>query len=187
MRNLLKFLLLTLLVVGFTMPSFGKVEAAKIAVLPVVTNEDEENYAVSRRVWNEQCMQIFKFPEFDMVDDSDLTIVLNKVNFNTVAKDGVNESLLRQVMSETKADMGIMLVLDELSLEPEIPPTVANNYRLTQKGDMLLVNNISCKVKKVRINEQDDYDYAVTVRNDFVHDQLRNTITRELKSISKAK
>ena len=187
MQKILRSLLLDLLVVGFMMPCLGKAEAAKLVVLPVVTNEDDENAAVSRRVWNEECMSIFKFPEFDIVDDSDLTVVLNKVNYNAVAKNGVDEALIRQVMSETKADMGIMLVMDELKLEPEFPPTKGNYYRLSQKGNLLYVNNISGVVKKERISDWDDYDYALTIRGDFVHDQFRNTVIRSLKKVMKAK
>ena len=58
---------------------------------------------------------------------------------------------------------------------------------MTQKGSIMLVNNISKQVKVDRINDYDDYDYAVTVRSDFLHDQFRNTIIRELKKIAKAK
>ena len=187
MQKILRSLLLALLVVGFMMPCLGKAEAARLVVLPVVTNEDDENAAVSRRVWNEQCMSIFKFPEFEIVDDSDLTVVLNKINYNAVAKNGVDEALIRQVMTETKAEMGIMLVMDELKLEPEFPPTKGNYYRLTQKGNLMLVNNVSGTVKKERISDWDDYDYALTVRGDFVHDQFRNTVIRSLKKVVKAK
>ena len=112
MQKILRCLLLALVVVGCALPTFNKAEAARVAVLPVITNEDAESYAVSRRVWNEQCTAFFKFPEFDIVDDSDMTVVLNKVNYEVVAKDGVNEALIRQVMAETKADMGIMLVMN---------------------------------------------------------------------------
>ena len=174
MQKILRSLLLALLVVGFMMPCLGKAEAARLVVLPVVTNEDDENAAVSRRVWNEQCMSIFKFPEFDIVDDSDLTVVLNKINYNAVAKKGVDEALIRQVMTETKADM-------------EFPPTKGNYYRLTQKGNLMLVDNVSGTVKKERISDWDDYDYALTVRGDFVHDQFRNTVIRSLKKVMKAK
>lgn len=187
MQKILRFFLLALLVVGITVPVFGKAEAAKLVVLPVVTNEDEANAAVSRRVWNEECMAMFKFPEFAIVDDSDLTVILNKVDYNAVSKNGVNEALIRKVMSEAKADMGIMLVMNELSLEPEYPPTRGNYYRLTQKGNLMLVNGVTGVVKNERINDWDDYDYALTVRGDFVHDQFRNTVIRSLKKIMKAK
>lgn len=187
MQKILRSLLLALLVVGFMMPCLSKAEASKLVVLPVVTNEDDENAAVSRRVWNEECMSIFKFPEFDIVDDSDLTVVLNKVNYNAVAKNGVDEALIRQVMTETKADIGVMMVMTELKLEPEYPPTKGNYYRLSQKGNLLLVNNISGVVKNERISDWDDYDYALTIRGDFVHDQFRNTVIRSLKKVIKAK
>lgn len=187
MHKLLRLLVLTFAIIGFTLPAFGTAEAARIAVLPIVTNEDEEQSAVSRRVWNEVCMSRFKFPEFDMVDDTDLSIVLEGLNYNTVAKDGVNEALMRQVMAKTNADMAVMMVMDELSLEPVVPYTKEDLYRLTQKGNIMLVNNISKQVKSDRINDTDDYDYAVTIRGDFVHDQFRNTVIRELKKIAKAK
>ena len=83
--------------------------------------------------------------------------------------------------------MGIMLVMDELKLEPEFPPTKDNYYRLSQKGNLLLVNNISGVVKNERISDWDDYDYALTIRGDFVHDQFRNTVIRSLKKVIKAK
>lgn len=187
MKKLMRLLLLAFMVIGFTLPTFGKVEAAKIVVLPIVTNEDEENSAVSRRVWNEVCMNQFKFPEFDMVDDTDLTLVLDVVNYNTVAKNGVNEVLMRQVMAKTNSDMVVMMVLEELSFEPVLPPGKDDLYTLTQKGNIMLVNKISETVKKNRINERDVYDYAVTVRGDFIHDQLRNTMIRELKKVTKVK
>lgn len=187
MKKLMRLLLLAFMVIGFTLPAFGKAEAAKIVVLPVVTNEDTENSAVSRRVWNEVCMSYFKFPEFDMVDDTDLTLVLDAVNYNAVAKDGVNEALMRQVMAKTNSDMAVMMVLEELSFEPVLPPGKDDLYTLTQKGNIMLVNKISGTVKKNRINERDVYDYAVTVRSDFIHDQLRNTMVRELKKVTKVK
>lgn len=187
MKRHLRFLLLAVIILGCALPAFSKAEAAKIAVLPIVTNEDEENSMLSRRVWNEACMEQFKFPEFNMVDDTDLGLVLNDMNYNVVAKDGVNEALMRRVMAKTNADMSVMLVMDELSLEPVLPPGKEDLYTLTQQGYLMLVNNISGKVKKVRVNEEDVYDYAVIVRSDFIHDQLRNTIIRELKKITKAK
>lgn len=185
MQKLLRLLILTFAIIGFTLPAFGRVEAAKIAVLPIVTNEDAENNAASRRVWNGVCMEQFKFPDFDMVDDTDLTVVLDAINYNTVAKGGVNETLIRQAMAKTNADLAVMVVMEELSLEPLTSIGHEDIYRLTQKGNIMLVNNISGKVKSDRINETDDFNYAVTVRSDFIHDQLRNTLIRELKRVTK--
>ena len=38
MKNILRYLLLALVVIGFTVPVFGKAEAAKIAILPLANN-----------------------------------------------------------------------------------------------------------------------------------------------------
>lgn len=187
MHKLLRLLVLTFAIIGFTLPAFGNAEAARIAVLPIVTNEDAENNAISRRVWNEVCMSQFKFPEFDMVDDTDLTLVLDKVNYNAIAKDGVNEALMRKVMAATNADMAVMMVMEELSLESVPSITSEDICRFNQKGNIMLVNNITKQVKTDRINETDEMNYALTVRGDFIHDQLRNTVIRELKKVTKVK
>ena len=47
--------------------------------------------------------------------------------------------------------------------------------------------SVSGTVKKERISDWDDYDYALTIRGDFVHDQFRNTVIRFLKKVVKAK
>lgn len=60
MKNILRYLLLALVVVGFTVPVFGKAEAAKIAVLPLANNVADDE--LSGQVFFNECMDYFKFP-----------------------------------------------------------------------------------------------------------------------------
>ena len=113
MKNILRYLLLALVVVGFTVPVFGKAEAAKIAVLPLANNVADDE--LSGQVFFNECMDYFKFPEFDMVDDAVLDKALKEENYAVVGKNGPDEAMLKRIMAKTGADMALMMSLDELS------------------------------------------------------------------------
>ena len=61
MKNILRYLLLALVVAGFTVPVSGKAEAAKIAILPLANNVADDE--LSGQVFFNECMDYFKFPE----------------------------------------------------------------------------------------------------------------------------
>ena len=118
MKNILRYLLLALVVIGFTVPVFGKAEAAKIAILPLANNVADNE--LSSQVFFNECMDYFKFPEFDMVDDAVLDKALKEENYAAVGKNGPDEAMLKRIMAKTGADMALMMSLDELSLEPQM-------------------------------------------------------------------
>lgn len=182
MNKILRYLLLAVMVVGFTIPAFGKAEAAKIAVLPLATQEQDDT---ARRVWIEECMDYFKFPAFDMVDDATLDKVLKEENYAVVGKQGPDEAFLKRVMDKTGADMAIMMTVDELSLEPTMLGGREPYYELVQKTRIMMVNNISGKVSTHRVNDSDVVEDALITRGDYMHDEFRNTVIREIKNVVK--
>ena len=113
MRNILRYLFLALVVIGFTAPVFGKAEAAKIAILPLANNVADDE--LSGQVFFNECMDYFKFPEFDMIDDTVLDKALKEENYAVVGKNGPDEAMLKRIMAKTGADMALMMSLDELS------------------------------------------------------------------------
>ena len=107
MRNILRYLLLALVVIGCTVPVFGKAEAAKIAILPLANNVADDE--LSSQVFFNECMDYFKFPEFDMVDDAVLDKALKEENYAAVGKNGPDEAMLKRIMAKTDADMVLMM------------------------------------------------------------------------------
>lgn len=184
MTRLCRFLMLTLLVLGFVLPSYGKAEAAKVAVLPLVMEEQD---AAARRAWVEACTKQFKFPEFTMIDDTVMDNAAKEANYATLAQNGPDEALIRKIMAKTGADIGVMMVIDELSMNPIRPNGYEDMYAINQKTRIMLVNNITGTVNKHRVNDSEEVEYAVIVRSDYLHDQFRNTCIRELKKVNKVK
>ena len=184
MKYCLRVLLMALLVLGFAIPGFNKAEAAKIAVLPLAMQEQDDT---ASRVWIEGCMKIFKFPEYDMVDDAAMDKALKEVNYAQAGKQGPSEELLKAVMEKTGAKMAVMMTLDELSMEPIRPEMYEEYYKLVQRTRIMFVNNITGTKKAHRVNDSDEVEYAIIVRSDYMHDQFRNTVILELKKITKSK
>ena len=184
MQKILRFLMLALFVVGFTLPAFGKAEAAKVAVLPLVTSEPDD---AARRAWIEACTDQFKFPEYVLVDDTVMDTAAKEANYAAAAKKGPNEAIIREIMAKTGADIGIMMVVDQLTEEPIRPNSREDYFGLTIKTRIMLVNNITGMVKKHRVNDYNEVEYALMVREDYLHKQFKNNFIHELKVVTKDK
>lgn len=182
MKNILRYLLLALVVIGFTVPVFGKAEAAKIAILPLANNVADDE--LSGQVFFNECMDYFKFPEFDMVDDAVLDKALKEENYAVVGKNGPDEAMLKRIMAKTGADMALMMSLDELSPEPQMG-MIEDYYKFKIKARIMYVNGITGKVTKDRINDEELVEYPVIARTDYEHNEFRNHVIRELKKVAK--
>ena len=177
MKNILRYLLLALVVIGFTVPVFGKAEAAKIAILPLANNVADNE--LSSQVFFNECMDYFKFPEFDVLDKA-----LKEENYAAVGKNGPDEAMLKRIMAKTGADMALMMSLDELSLEPQMG-MIEDYYKFKIKARIMYVNGITGKVTKDRINDEELVEYPVIARTDYEHNEFRNHVIRELKKVAK--
>lgn len=182
MKNILRYLLLSLVVLGFTVPVFGKVEAAKIAILPLANNVADDE--LSGQVFFNECMDYFKFPEFDMVDDAVLDKALKEENYAEVGKKGPDAAMLKRIMAKTGADMALMMSLDELSLEPQMG-MIEDYYKFTIRSRIMYVNGLTGKVTKDRVNDEAMVEYPVIARSDYAHNEFRDSVIRELKKVAK--
>lgn len=184
MQKILRFLMLALLVVGFTLPAFGKAEAAKVAVLPLVTSEPDD---LARRLWTEAYTNQFEYPEYTLIDDTIIASAVQGTNYAVVAKKGPNEALIREIMTKTGADIGVMMVVDQLTEEPIRPNSREDYFGLTIKTRIMLVNNLNGLVKKHRVNDYEEVEYELMVREDYLHKLFKNNCIRELKIVTKEK
>lgn len=182
MKNILRYFLLALVVLGFTIPVFGKAEAAKIAILPLANSVADDE--LSGQVFFNECMDYFKFPYFDMIDDAVLDQALKEENYAATTKNGPDAALLKRIMAKTGADMALMMSLEELSLEPQIGMR-EDYYKFTIKARVMYVNGLTGKVTKDRINDEELVEYPIIARTDYAHDELRNAVIRSLKKVAK--
>ena len=67
MNKIFKYLLLGVMAVCFTAPVAAKVEAAKIAVVPLIVNVKDDG-GMNAILYSDACAKLFKYPDFDFVD-----------------------------------------------------------------------------------------------------------------------
>lgn len=182
MKKILRHVLLSLLVLNCMVIGLPKAEAAKIAILPLANCVEGDE--LSGQIYFNSCMDYFKFPEFDMVDDAVLETALKEENYATVAKNGPDAELLKRIMLKTGADMALMMSLDELSLEPQMG-MIEDYYKFKIKSRIMLVNGITGKVTKHRVNDEDMVEYPIIARTDYEHNEFGRVVNRELKNVSK--
>ncbi|HIU63735.1 MAG TPA: hypothetical protein IAB06_01665 [Candidatus Avacidaminococcus intestinavium] len=182
MRKIFGLLLVAVMMCFVATPAMSKAEAAKVVVLPLVNLEEEENNA--NAVFMKEAVSFFKYPSYEMVGDDILEPILAKENFAEVAKEGPNEAMLRRIMSETGADLIIMMRVTKFEDKPD------NRGKemlvgLSLKGDVMAVNAFTNKVYAKKINKTDSIEYALTVRSDWKHDEFAKTCRRAFKDIVK--
>ena len=148
MKKILNLMMLAVLAVCFALPVAGKVEAAKMAVVPLA-NHVEDN-TTANMIYMDEVMAMFKFPEFDMVADD----VVEKA-VGTAGMVDFSKANLERIARETGADIVVAMSLDTLddkALFPRREPTL----KLDMSGEFAFLNKVTGRI---------DLKYGLTTTN----------------------
>ena len=110
MKKILKYALMAVLAVAVVLPMASKVEAATVAVVPLIIDEsvkDEEG--MNSMLYSDAISKIVKFPEYDLVPDTDL---VRQAALAQQEKLFTKEGMMA-VAAATKADIVIAMSLDK--------------------------------------------------------------------------
>ena len=182
MKKFFRFLVVAVMACFFAVPAMGKAEAAKVVVLPLVNMEQGENRASA--VFMKEAVEYFKYPSYELVGDDVLEPILAKENYNTVAKQGPNEAMLRRILTASKADIIIMMRLNELE-EDSDNRGKEMLQKLDIEADVMSVNAFTNKVYSQKIDKEDTIEYALVVRSDWKHDEFAKVCRKTFKDIAK--
>lgn len=182
MKKFFRFLVVAVMACFFAVPAMGKAEAAKVVVLPLVNMEQEENRASA--VFMKEAVEYFKYPSYELVGDDVLEPILAKENYNAVAKQGPNEAMLRRILTASKADIIIMMRLNELE-EDSDNRGKEMLQKLDIEADVMSVNAFTNKVYSQKIDKEDTIEYALVVRSDWKHDEFAKVCRKTFKDIAK--
>ncbi|MCD7874324.1 MAG: hypothetical protein LUH17_05015 [Acidaminococcaceae bacterium] len=136
MKKFMNFVLMAVLTVCFVLPAAGgKAEAAKLAVVPLA-NHVEDNTTASM-IYMEELMDMFKFPEFDMLAEDVVEKAVGAKDISDFSK-----ANLERIARETGADIVIAMSLDKLDdkiLFPRREPTL----QLDMSGEFAFLNKVT--------------------------------------------
>lgn len=182
MKKFFRFLVVAVMACFFVAPAMNQAEAAKVAVLPLVNLEEEENRAGA--VFIKEAVEYFKYPAYDLVGDEILEPILTKENYAVVSKQGPNQAMLNRIMKASGADIVIMMRLNQLTDDSDYRGKEMMQ-KLVVKADVMALNAFTGKVYSDKVNKTDEIEYGLIVRSDWKHDQFAKICRHTFKDITK--
>lgn len=179
MKKFLNFALMAVLAVVCALPLAGKAEAAKIAVVPLASNV--ENNTTLGVIYMEEVMNLFKFPDFDMVSEEDVDKAVG-----AKAISDFSQANLERIARETNADIVVAMSVDKFedkSLFPRQEPTL----QLELNGQFAFLNKITGKYFSKNYLNDTQIEEALTVRGDWKSEEFSRTVRSYLKKVDKIK
>ena len=177
MKNLYRYLLMTVLALCLSLPSVAA-EAASVALLPLINNVQGDELA-NQIFYKSAIGAVNAQKGFMIVENDALTAVIeaNK-NSNQVP----SEAQLMKIAKEGKVDIVIAMQLDELEDKPLFP---ANEriLKLNLQGKAVAYNALTGKYYQHRIYEDKEIDETLASRWDWVHEEWGYAVRREMNRI----
>ena len=114
MKKVLRYLLMTVLAICFTIPCLNAAEAATVALLPLVNNVAGDELA--NQVYYKQAINAIKAqPGFVLVENDQLTQAFENAKINTA---GIDQKSLEKIAKEGNVDVVFAMQLDKLGRKP---------------------------------------------------------------------
>ena len=114
MKKVLRYLLMTVLAICFTIPCLNAAEAATVALLPLVNNVEGDE--IANQVYYKQAINAIKAqPGFVLVENDQLTQAFENAKINTA---GIDQKSLEKIAKEGDVDVVFAMQLDKLARKP---------------------------------------------------------------------
>ena len=179
MKKIFNLLMLYLLAVCFVLPTAGKAEAAKMAVIPLANYV--ENNTTANMIYMDEVMELFKFPDYDMVADDVVEKAVGAAGMVDFSK-----ANLERIAGETGADVVVAMSLDTLddkALFPRREPTL----KLDLTGEFAFLNKLTGRYYGKKYSNDTEIEEVLTVRSDWKNEQFAKTVRDYLKKVEKVK
>lgn len=174
MKKILQYFILTIMTVCFSVPAFSSVEAATVALLPLVNNVKGDELA-SQIFYQEAIGTLNDYPEYMMIENDKLTAAIEKVNITDV----VDEAALRAIAKDGDVDVVIAMQLDTLD-DTVINSSEERTLKLDLKGYTVAYNRLNDTFYKHRIYSDKTIPEALTSRWDWVHEEWGRAVRVEI-------
>ncbi len=178
MNKIVKCALAAVMTLCFALPVAAKVEAAKVAVVPLIMDEKvEDEKGMKPILYSDAIAKTFQFPEYELVADTDL---VRQVALAQQDKLFTREGM-QAVLDATKADIVVAMSVDKFEW------TENRMYRepKTQcdfRGKFATLNGLTGKY--VFDNWSDDAEReteSISAKEDWPHAEFGRFVRRELK------
>lgn len=182
MKKVLRYLLMTVLAICFTVPCLNAAEAATVALLPLVNNVEGDELA--NQVYYKQAINAIKAqPGFVLVENDQLTLAMENSKFGIA---GINQKTLEKIAKEGDVDVVFAMQLDKLGRKP-VNRTGERVLKLEMEGKAFAYNRLNGVYYVHNLKGGKEIDEALTSRWDWAHEEFGRTVRQEISRALRAK
>ena len=182
MKKVLRYLLMTVLAICFTIPCLNAAEAATVALLPLVNNVEGDELA--NQVYYKQAINAIKAqPGFVLVENDQLTLAMENAKINTT---GINQKALEKIAKEGNVDVVFAMQLDKLGRKP-VNRTGERVLKLELEGKAFAYNRLNGIYYVHNLKSGKEIDEALTSRWDWAHEEFGRAVRQEISRALRAK
>ena len=182
MKKVLRYLVMTVLAICFTIPCLNAAEAATVALLPLVNNVAGDELA--NQVYYKQAINAIKAqPGFVLVENDQLTQSFENAKINTA---GIDQKSLEKIAKEGDVDVVFAMQLDKLARKP-LNRTGERVLKLELEGKAFAYNRLNGVYYVHNLKGGKEIDEALTSRWDWAHEEFGRAVRQEISRALRAK
>ena len=186
MKKLFAFIFAALAVLFMQATFTGTAEAARVAVVPIQTDEKEVERAsdFTSYYWD-IIIEKFQYPEYELMDDEKVASVIPDEGLKTF-----DEATLKGICEKLDAEIVVAMRLDDVKEKPI-------NFRREayletfMKGEFASYDRLTGKYYHAKIYEKGEIEEVLTLRTDWQRQvftsELKRHIYRSMKNKEKKK
>lgn len=186
MRKLFAFIFLVLSVTFMNTSFFGTAEAARVAVVPIQTNDELVARAADFNGYYWDIMiDKFQYPEYELLDDEKVAAVIPEEGLKSF-----DQATLKDLCEKTDAEIAVAMRLDEVSDRPL-------NFRrepyleIFMKGEFASFNRLTGKYYHKKLYFKDEMEEVLSLKTDWQQQvfasELKRYVNRTLEDKNKKK
>ena len=182
MKKVLRYLVMTVLAICFTIPCLNAAEAATVALLPLVNNVAGDELA--NQVYYKQAINAIKAqPGFVLVENDQLTQAFENAKINTAS---IDQKSLEKIAKEGDVDVVFAMQLDKLARKP-LNRTGERVLKLELEGKAFAYNRLNGVYYVHNLKGGKEIDEALTSRWDWAHEEFGRAVRQEISRALRAK
>ena len=182
MKKVLRYLLMTVLAICFTIPCLNAAEAATVALLPLVNNVEGDE--IANQVYYKQAINAIKAQSgFVLVENDQLTQAFENAKINTA---GIDQKSLEKIAKEGNVDVVFAMQLDKLGRKP-LNRTGERVLKLEMEGKAFAYNRLNGIYYVHNLKGGKEIDEALTSRWDWAHEEFGRAVRQEISRALRAK
>lgn len=176
MKKILRYLLMAVMAVCFSVPCFGAAEAASVALLPLINNVQGGD-ELANQVFYKNAMSVLNSKKgFVMVENDKLTAAIEAAKVGNKVPD---TAALAKIAKDGDVDIVIAIQLDKLD-DKVIDSSEERKLQLDLQGYAVAYNKLTGKTYAHRIYSDKTIPEALTSRWDWTHEEFGRVVRLEI-------